>query len=123
MNCTKPLLFCSPGTGGGGGGTPPAIFTRKAAISLTTTLTATQIAAGTDSQGQTISWPTWMMARYYVYMGVPMDESDLTSFHTGGFDVTNAFEAVTGIIDGYKWWRTRARQRASGSGLTYVIRP
>ena len=123
MNCTKPLLFCSPGTGGGGGGTPPAVFTRKAAISLTTTLTAAQIAAGTDSQGQGITIPTWMAMRYYVYFGVPTTESDLTSIKAGGFEQFTAFVPVTGAIDGYNWWRTIDRQKARISGSVFVISP
>ena len=123
MNCTKPLLFCSPGTGGGGGGTPPAVFTRKAAISLTTTLTATQIANGTESDSQTITIPTWMMGRYYVYFGVPTAETDLNSLMAGGLEQFAALMQVTGDIDGYKWWRTIGRMRARISGSVFVMRP
>ena len=103
--------------------TPPVVFTRKAAISLTTTLTATQIANGTDSQGQTITLPTWMLMRYYIYLGVPEAESDLTSITSGGIDIFMGYERVTGLIDGYKWWRIRQRSKPRGSGAVLVMRP
>ena len=99
--------------------------TRRAAISLDTTLTEAEILAGTTSTVEAIMLPTWTVARQYVCMGVPDEETDITGIFAGPFDVFAAFVRIALVIDvsgtNYKFWRTINTQSDVASGAAYRI--
>ena len=80
--------------------------TRRAAISTDTTLEQSEYDAGTNTDTNVITIPTWSGGRRYLFIGVPEDEGDITNISTGGIDVFSSWERVAGVVLAHKWWRT-----------------
>ena len=95
--------------------------TRRSAISTDTTLDQAEYDAGTTSDTEVITIPTWTTGTRYIYLGVPEDEDDITDIEQNGVSVFGAWEAVTGVFAAHNWWRTTDAQDAFSSGVTYTI--
>ena len=103
-----------------GGAPTPGTYTRRAAVSVDTTLSQAEYNASTTSTTQTITMPAFG-GRVYLFIGVPEAEGDITGVLTGGIDVFMAWERVTGVLFNHKWWRTRNSQSNAASGVQYQI--
>ena len=104
-----------------GGGPVVGDHTRRAAISTDETLVQTEVDAGTTSTSQELTMPTWVGGKRYLYIGVPSNEGDITNVKAGSFPVFPAWERVSGVLFGHKWWKTIEAQSDAASGSTYNI--
>lgn len=96
--------------------------TFKVAISEDINLTAAEIAAGNEGTNPTMSVPTWETGRRYIFFGVHEDSDNITNLLAGThIPVFQGFQRVAGLIDGYKWWRSRSSQSVAASGAIYKV--
>ena len=100
---------------------PVGDHSRRGAISTDVTLDQAEYDASTTTTDATLTMPTWSGGRRYLFIGIPEDEGDLTGISTGGIDIFNSWERVTGVILAHKWWRTTDDQSDVASGVTYQL--
>ena len=106
----------------------PGQNTHYVAISTDNVFTSaefTDALTGGSSVSRRLRIPAYSGSSMYIGFAVPDSEPDIASIETGGFDVTNAFERVTGTItiqsELYKVWRSRVIQNDRASGVLYSI--
>ena len=106
----------------------PGQNTHYVAISTDNVFTSAEFTGaltGGSSVSRRLRIPAYSGSSRYIGFAVPDSEPDIVAIETGGFDVTNAFERVTGTITIqsvlYKVWRSRVIQNDRASGVLYSI--
>ena len=99
--------------------------TRKVIVSADTTLDGGDLETESETQhvvvpGGPFSWPNGDLR--YIFVGVPTGEADVTNIQSGGISVFGAYQAVSTVYDGHKWWRTTDAQDGEfARGVTLTI--
>ena len=103
--------------------------TRRAAISADTTLSASEVSAGTSSTTSTVTLPTWGTGvGRRVFIGVPEGENDVTDIlynNLSQFSNYTAYQDAQNdpiILEGHKWWYSPLLDGEFYSGATLEVR-